>query len=253
MSGERKKRAVPGLRERKRNGERVVMASVTDYLMAQWAERGEVDIVAVGDSLGMITYGHSNTLPITVDQMIEHTRAVRRGAPNTMNLVAMPGIRQPELTQHLINVCEERADAMAIIDMNGGYIPFTDPGAKVNLNTEEERTDAKGVDTVINNIQSRGLNSSYAATYWPWVQIQDTIQGAVLWAPPSVAALGALAFSEKHAELWFAPAGFNRGGISGGAAGIPVSGVRQRLTSEERDKLYDANINPIASFPAEGA
>ena len=90
MSGERKKLAVPGLRERKRNGERVVMASVTDYLMAQWAERGEVDIVAVGDSLGMITYGHSNTLPMTVDQMIEHTRAVRRGAPNTMNLVAMP-------------------------------------------------------------------------------------------------------------------------------------------------------------------
>ena len=90
MSEPRKKLTIPDLRERKRRGERVVLASVTDYLMAQWAERGGVDLVAVGDSLGMITYGHPNTLPMTVDQMIEHTKAVRRGAPNTLCLVAMP-------------------------------------------------------------------------------------------------------------------------------------------------------------------
>lgn len=90
MSEPRKKLTIPDLKKRKQSGERVVMASVTDYLMAQWAERGGVDIVAVGDSLGMITYGHPNTLPITVDQMIEHTRAVRRGAPNTLSVVAMP-------------------------------------------------------------------------------------------------------------------------------------------------------------------
>ena len=90
MSEQKKKLTVPDLRERKRRGERVVMASVTDYLMAQWAERGGVDIVAVGDSLGMITYGHPTTLPVTMDQMIEHTRAVRRGAPDTLCIVAMP-------------------------------------------------------------------------------------------------------------------------------------------------------------------
>ena len=55
MSETRKKLGIPDLRERKRRGERVVLASVTDYLMAQWAERGGVDIVAAGDSLGMIT------------------------------------------------------------------------------------------------------------------------------------------------------------------------------------------------------
>ncbi len=90
MSETRKKLTIPDLRERKRRDERVVLASVTDYLMAQWAERGGVDIVAVGDSLGMITYGHPNTLPMTVDQMIEHIKAVRRGAPNTLCIAAMP-------------------------------------------------------------------------------------------------------------------------------------------------------------------
>lgn len=87
---ERARLTIPELKKRKQAGERVVMASITDYLMAQWAERGGVDIVAIGDSLAMITYGHPNTLAMTVDQMIEHTRAVIRGAPNTMSLAAMP-------------------------------------------------------------------------------------------------------------------------------------------------------------------
>ena len=52
--------------------------------------------------------------------------------------------------------------------------------------------------------------------------------------------------------MWFAPAGFTRGGLSEGSAGLPVIGVRERLTSDDRDNLYDVNINPIASFPAEG-
>jgi hypothetical protein len=73
-----------------------------------------------------------------------------------------------------------------------------------------------------------------------------------LWAPPSVAALGTLASSERKTAPWFAPAGFNRGGLSTGAAGIPVVGVRSKLTVADRDKLYEAGINPIASFPAEG-
>ena len=57
---------------------------------AAWAERAGIDIVGIGDSLGMTLYGHENTLAITVDQMIEHTRAVRRGAPNTFAITAMP-------------------------------------------------------------------------------------------------------------------------------------------------------------------
>jgi len=84
------KLTIPDLIECKRAGRRVVLASVTDYLMAQWAERGGVDVVAVGDSLGMITYGHPNTLPMTVESMLEHIQAVRRGAPHTLCIAAMP-------------------------------------------------------------------------------------------------------------------------------------------------------------------
>jgi len=90
MTEERKRLTVPDLRLRKKAGEKVVMASIPDYPSAIWAERAGIDIAAVGDSLGMVSYGHPNTLPVTVDMMIEHAQAVRRGAPNCMIMVSMP-------------------------------------------------------------------------------------------------------------------------------------------------------------------
>ena len=90
MAEERKKLTVPDLIARKRAGEKVAMASIPDYPSAVWAERAGIDICAIGDSLGMVSYGYANTLPVTVDMMIEHCLAVQRGAPNTFRLVAMP-------------------------------------------------------------------------------------------------------------------------------------------------------------------
>jgi 3-methyl-2-oxobutanoate hydroxymethyltransferase len=90
MAEERKKLTVPDLRLRKQAGGKVVMASIPDYPSAIWAERAGIDIAAVGDSLGMVSYGHPNTLPVTVDMMIAHAQAVRRGAPNCMIMVSMP-------------------------------------------------------------------------------------------------------------------------------------------------------------------
>jgi 3-methyl-2-oxobutanoate hydroxymethyltransferase len=90
MADERKKLTVPDLKLRKQAGEKVVMASIPDYPSATWAERAGIDIAAVGDSLGMVSYGHPNTLPVTVDMMIQHAQAVRRGAPNCMIMVSMP-------------------------------------------------------------------------------------------------------------------------------------------------------------------
>jgi len=86
----RKKLTIPDLKAKKQAGERLVMVAVGEVLSAAWGERAGVDILGIGDSLGMTLYGHENTLAITVDQMIEHTRAVRRGAPNTFTLTAMP-------------------------------------------------------------------------------------------------------------------------------------------------------------------
>ena len=89
MAEERKKLTVPDLALKKKAGEKVVMASIPDYPSAVWAERAGIDIAAVGDSLGMVSYGFPNTLPVTIDMMIAHAQAVRRGAPNCMILVAM--------------------------------------------------------------------------------------------------------------------------------------------------------------------
>jgi len=66
------------------------MVAVGEVLTATWAQRAGVDIIGVGDSLGMTLHGHENTLAMTVDQMIMHCQAVRRGAPDTLCLVSMP-------------------------------------------------------------------------------------------------------------------------------------------------------------------
>tara|TARA_R110000824_G_scaffold12623_10_gene55365 strand:+ start:14779 stop:17934 length:3156 start_codon:yes stop_codon:yes gene_type:complete len=163
------------------------------------------------------------------------------------NLVAMPAIRETTLTDHLLNTCDARGDALAIVDIEGGYDP-----AYENNKSEANRMSATAVNDVVSNLKTRRINTSYGACYWPWVQVRDSSDGTSFWAPPSIAALGALSYSEANSELWFAPAGFNRGGLSSGAAGLTITGIRQRLTSAERDKLYEQNINPIAQFPAEG-
>ena len=87
---EKQKLTIPDLAAKKAAGERLVMVAVGEAMTAAWAERAGVDIIGVGDSLGMTLHGHENTLAMTVDQMIDHCRAVRRGAPNTFSLVSMP-------------------------------------------------------------------------------------------------------------------------------------------------------------------
>jgi phage tail sheath protein FI len=162
-----------------------------------------------------------------------------------MNMLSVPGLTLDNLTTHVINVCEDRADSLGVIDLDGNYIPSSE--------NDDDVTDRLGsVTQTINNLKDRGLDSSYGCAYYPWVQIRDQGNGSMLWVPPSVVALGTLGSSASKSELWFAPAGFNRGGLTEGSAGVSVTNVVQRLTSKDRDKLYDASINPIASFPSEG-
>ena len=165
------------------------------------------------------------------------------------NLMVAPGYTNEGITSHMVSVCEDRGDALAIIDlenMDGGdYIPFTE-----NNSAQSSR---KGtVQTAVGSLRERALNSSYGCAYYPWVQIKDTSTGTRVWVPPSVVALGTFSSAEKRSELWFAPAGFNRGGLTEGAAGLQVVNTSLRLSAADRDTLYAANINPIATFPAEG-
>ena len=162
-----------------------------------------------------------------------------------MDLLCMPGLTHEGLTNHMINVAESRGDCLAIIDIGNAYTPKSE-------STAAAESRGANVSTAVSNMRSRGLNSSYGACYFPWVQISDPQTAQRVWVPPSVVALGAMSYGQKTQELWFAPAGFTRGGLSEGRGGLPVIAVSERLTSQERDDLYDANINPIAQFPAEG-
>ena len=164
-----------------------------------------------------------------------------------MNLLSIPGLTNTGLTTHMVDVCEERADAMAIIDLPNVYKPF----AEGKVTNRRDRVTGNPASSAT-ALRARQIDSSYGATFFPWVQTLDEPTGQLLWIPPSVAMMGVLASSERQSQVWFAPAGFNRGGLSDGAAGIPVTNVTQRLTSKERDTLYEARINPIASFPSTG-
>jgi len=87
---ERKKRTITEIRESKQTGEKMVYTSVPDYTSARWAEAAGVDVCVVGDSLAMVAHGHPSTIPATMDMMVMHAQAVRRGAPNTFVLGCMP-------------------------------------------------------------------------------------------------------------------------------------------------------------------
>jgi hypothetical protein len=164
-----------------------------------------------------------------------------------MNAVSIPGVISPEVTNYLLDTAEERADCLAIIDIQNAYTPDTENSASA-----EARNVGNTPAAAVTALQARSINNSYGATYYPWIRITDTQANQTLWAPPSVAAMGVLSTTDRLQAPWFAPAGFTRGGLSEGAAGIPVVEVSRRLTSDERDNLYEANINPIAKFPAEG-
>lgn len=163
-----------------------------------------------------------------------------------MNAACVPGITNTSITDHLIQTCENRADALAIVDLPGGYEPTHESVAAASARQGS-------VDSVVNKLKNRGLNTSYACAFHPWVQVRDTAgPGTLIWMPPSIAALGTFSTTDKVAAPWFAPAGFTRGGLTDGAAGVPVVGVREQLSRKERDKLYERCVNPIAKFPAEG-
>ena len=165
------------------------------------------------------------------------------------NLAVMPGITNASLTTELVRSCEARSDSLAIIDLPDVYVP---PFEKKCDNFEARMPSAGQPRNAAKSLVERQLNSSYGATYYPWVKIKDEVYNRDVWVPPSVVALGVMAFTEERDEVWFAPAGFNRGGLNEGNAGLPVLQVTDQLMSKDRDTLYAANINPIASFVSEG-
>ena len=99
------------------------------------------------------------------------------------------------------------------------------------------------INTAVANALS--YDNSYAATYYPWVQVNAPNTGKLTWVPPSTIIPSVFAYNDRVAAPWFAPAGFTRGGLS-------VIQAERKLSPSDRDTLYLADINSIATFPGQG-
>jgi len=110
-AAQRKKRTLQEILDSKQTGEKMVYMSVPDYTSARWAEMAGVDVAVVGDSLAMIAHGHPNTIPATMDMMVLHAQAIRRGAPNTFVLGCMPYQSYNTVDRALTNATRFMQDA----------------------------------------------------------------------------------------------------------------------------------------------
>jgi len=142
------------------------------------------------------------------------------------NVISVPGLSNQYQAAQITNVMNNsisRGDSIAVIDL-------------VGYNQQ--------INSVVN--AAGGIDNSYTATYWPWLQTVDPNSGMLVFIPASTFIPGVYAFTDASSDPWFAPAGITRGGMG------QVVRAERRLTSTNRDTLYEANINPIATFPSQG-
>lgn len=111
LQDQKKKVTISEIVESKKTARKMVYTSVPDYTSARWAEAAGVDVCVVGDSLAMVAHGHVNTVPATMDMMVMHSQAVRRGAPNTFVLGCMPYQSYNTIDRALLNATRFMQDA----------------------------------------------------------------------------------------------------------------------------------------------
>lgn len=124
---------------------------------------------------------------------------------------------------NLVVMSQDRGDNIAVVDMVG-----------------------YGSDISSVTSQAVNIDSSYAATYWPWIQIRSKETGKINFVPASTVVPAIYEYNDRISAEWFAPAGFNRGGMPS------VIQPERRLSVNDRNLLYAGKVNPIASFPGVG-
>ncbi len=151
-----------------------------------------------------------------------------------INLFALPGINYKDheaVVKYGLTMVENRADSIYIVDSPR----ISDSSAK---GTASE---------AVSDLQDTGIDSNYAATYWPWIQINDANFNKFVYVSPTMEVVRAIALTDNVAYPWFAPAGFNRGVVSN-----LVQKADIKLTQTDRDTLYQDRINPISTFVQQG-
>jgi hypothetical protein len=141
----------------------------------------------------------------------------------TPGLFASEGLLGASAVTSIISNTQNRGDAIYVTDL----VPFSSSINKVTS-------------------QANAKNTSYAASYWPWVQTVDPDSAQLVWVPASTMIGGVYAYNDSVSEPWFAPAGINRGGLNS------VVRAEKKLSQSNRDTLYSNKVNPIATFPGTG-
>jgi len=151
-----------------------------------------------------------------------------------INLIATPGVdfyNNEVLVKYALEMTEERADCLYIIDAPRG-----------TSNT------AAGTSTeLVELLDAAVIDSNYAATYWPWIQIEDAATSKYVFIPPTSEVVRCFALTDNIAYPWFATGGINRGKF-----GSNVIKADVKLTRDDRDVLYAGRINPINTTLADG-
>ena len=178
----------------------------------------------------------TTNLEITGTQMFK--RAIDALADDDQydfKLLFIPGVSHKSITSYASEMVQTRGDALYIMDPQGqsSHDTIHNSGGPSQATKAQSKT------------QAQSYNTNYAATYYPWIKIADPDSNSQVWVPPTIGAAAALAFNDRVGFPWFAPAGLNRGGLD-------VLDVWERLDKDDRDDLYGAKVNPIASFPGSG-
>ncbi len=151
-----------------------------------------------------------------------------------IQLLAVPGIRHSIVTDKAYQSVENRFDALYLMD-----IEEYDTAASLVTGSVQ----IPSVTNTTTEFKDRALNTSFAAAYYPDVVITDPNTKTNVVVPPSVVVLGAFALNDAKAYPWFAPAGFARGALAS------TLEAKVKLSKDNMDTLYDANINPLVAFP----
>ena len=142
------------------------------------------------------------------------------------NVLVTPGLNYQQhrsVMSPILSNTEDRGDNVYVMDLG----PYS----------------ASATDVVTT---ATGVDSSYGAAYYPWLQTLDPATNQYVWVPSSVMIPGVFAYTDSVAEPWFAPAGISRGGLS------TVIRAASKLSQTTRDTLYQGKVNPIATFPGQG-
>jgi hypothetical protein len=179
--------------------------------------------------------GKNNT---TINAYRTAARILTDPFASRVNIIVVPGIRDPYLTDYLLELLPDYGQAFYSMDLPS----YDAEGARLFINSKN----APNVTKTAEKFGSRAVDNNFGATYFPDVTIDDPINNRPVPVPASVAVMGALAYNDTVAYPWFAPAGFNRA-----ALGF-VTNTKVRLNQGDRDTLYTERINPIATFPQAG-